>query len=331
MIQINEIVHKVELTVDPITEAFNIEVTETLHPVYLITDILPTTNGATGATGAQGEKGDTGLPGINGTNGIDGIDGTTGASIYDGASPTTVKAGGLEVGSDIANKTFSQIIESIVAPFVAPAFSAFSISSQATTVESGTTISGNKTFTIGFSQIGNITPASLEISDSTTNTILGSDLSVSANATLNIGSVLISGNLTVHRWRAKATNVNNTLFSSTEFAITSKYKQFFGAATPPTTSSQVRALAGSNFVDGQTNFIISILTNDYCIAIPDTKSITSIISANTREELFYSGGFVQSPTRIMVADASGTNQVSYKVYNFHSSSVLGTNATVTIG
>lgn len=240
---------------------------------------------------------------------------------YDGASPTTISVGGLTANSNITGQSFSEIIEKIVAPYINPAFTSFSMTGQATTVESGITISGLKNFTFGFSQIGNILPGSLEISDSTTNTVLGSNLPISGGQSAAIGSIQISGNGTVHSWLAKAKNTKNIVLTSTAFSVTSRYLQFFGNTDEYINPADIRNLSDSNFANVNT-FTRFISSTKYTIAIPETKSLVSVITANNEN---ITSGFFMSYTSIL--DAGG-NAVVYKLYYLSTAIPLNINATI---
>lgn len=241
---------------------------------------------------------------------------------YDGASPTTILVGGLPANSNIAGQSFSEIIESIVAPYINPAFTSFSMTGQATTIESGTTISGLKTFTFGFSQIGNILPGTLEIIESYTNTVLGSNLSISGSQSLDITTNSFNGSGSFYAWYAKAKNTKNVVFNSPQFNITINYKQFFGNVTShPTTSALVRALPENNFTNINT-FTKLISSTKYTIAIPATKSLVSVITTNNEN---ITSGFIVS--NFNVNDANGT-PAAYKIYNFSSAVPLNINATI---
>ena len=246
-----------------------------------------------------------------------------GPELYNLTSPTTIAVGGLPVASDIAGNTMSEIIEKMASAFIAPTFSLFSIGNK-TEFESGSTLSGSKTFAFGFSQIANVTRATLEISDSTTNTVLGSNVSILGSAVLPIGTIIVSGNGTVHSWFAKARNTNNIVFSSAQFSVRSYYAQFFGnVTTHPTTSLLVRALPVNNLANVNT-FTELISSTKYTIAIPATKALVSVITANNEN---ITSGFIVS--NFDVNDANGL-AVPYKIYNFTSAVPLNTNAIITL-
>lgn len=243
-------------------------------------------------------------------------------TIYNLASPTTIAVGGLPANSNILGQSFSEIIEAIVSPYVLPAFTGFTMTGQATPVESGTKILGLKSFAFGFSQAGNVLADSLEIIDGVIS--IGANLPIVSPQVIEVGSFVISGNGTSRVYSAKAKNTNNTVFVSGNFTIISRFLQFFGnVTTHPTTSLLVRALPENNFANINT-FTKLISSTKYTIAIPATKALVSVITANNEN---ITSGFVVS--NFDVNDANGL-AVPYKIYNFTSAIPLNINATITL-
>jgi hypothetical protein len=176
--------------------------------------------------------------------------GSGGGNTYTGASPTTITVGGLPAGSAIAGETYTQILQSMLVPYIAPSFSSFSISGQSTTVEVGTTLSGSKSFAWGFNQLGNVTANTMSIIDSTTSTTLASGLSLTSPASANIGTIQLVAPGS-HSWKGQATNSQSSTFNSSNFSVTWQWKLFYGTSSNTTlTALQIQALSNSNLAGG---------------------------------------------------------------------------------
>lgn len=177
--------------------------------------------------------------------------GSTG--IYQGASPTTRTVGGLSSGTAIAGKTYDEIFEAMLAEYVAPSISSFSMVGQSSPIEVGTVISGNKNFSFGFSQSGNVANNTIKIIDVTNgNNVLASGLPKSSPQSVNVGSVTKT-TATDNVWRIEAESTKGATIAR-DMSIQWQYRYFFGgSATDITTSAQVRALATSGLDSGGTN------------------------------------------------------------------------------
>lgn len=150
-----------------------------------------------------------------------------GSSVYDGSPTTTVSVGGLSAGTNIATLSLSQIIESIVSPYVAPSFSAFSIN-QSSPLEVGASISGNKSFTFGFSQSGNVKANSVEILDAN-NQVMGTFDKAASPATVDIGTVQLNTPGS-YSWKARATNTQNAVFNSGNATVSWAWRLYSGTS-----------------------------------------------------------------------------------------------------
>jgi hypothetical protein len=248
------------------------------------------------------------------------------SGVYNGPSVSTANVGNFPPGTNIGGMTVDQLLGNLYAPFQAPTISSFSMSSQSTTVESGTTISGSRNFSIGFTNPGNLVPNSLSILDVTaSNNIITSGRPISSPVSgVNVGSIQIIGNLTQQSWRARATSVQGPTVQSSLFTVTSRLRQFFGAVSSfPTDSGEVRLLPQSNFTDSNT-LTFTGSTNRLVFAIPITKQI-DIASTSNNETI--TGNFTENTME--VADLGG-NLFNYRIYTYQSVLPLGSNVTITI-
>lgn len=192
----------------------------------------------------------------------------------------------------------------------------FFIGSQDTTVEVGTTVSGDVTFNFNIVNMSNVNQNTLSILDVTNNnSILVSDKPVLSPINVPVGNIKNIVNGTTNSWKGRAENSNGTLFSSSLYTITWKLKTFYGPVIEfPSTSNDVRSLDYSIW-DNQDTFdiIIGGTTLKYVIAIGSDRNIKSIITENDED---IADLFVLRNTTVPVKLADGTTDQSYKIYEF---------------
>ena len=222
-----------------------------------------------------------------------------------------------------AGKTFEQVMNDIAIEYLLPSITSFSISGQSTTVESGTVISGTKSFTFNVSQPSNVNSNSLIIYQQ--GSPLASYIPVTSPSTWSIGTINTSGNGTSYSFYATAVNTQSTVFTSNTYTITSRYNQFYGnVTTTPTTSANVRALTNNNFANVNSWVTPVISTTKFALSIPATKLLTNAITANFEN---ITSSF--SLNTFNVNDAGG-NAISYKTYTYTSSVPLDLTITITV-
>ena len=198
--------------------------------------------------------------------------------------------------------------------YIDPAFSAFAVTGQSSTVEVGTTLSGSKTFT--WTVVANSGVVStIDIYDVT-------DVSTLLAATTNDGSQVVTVNTLLlntsgatQQWKGIANNTSpsGTVDSST-VTVTARFYRFYGAASSsPATSAAVRALASSAFQTSGATFTLntgSSLTR-FVVALPPGVTITSVtdtsaLNADITDEYVLTG-------TVSVTDAGGTSR-TYNIY-----------------
>ncbi|MEJ7644284.1 MAG: hypothetical protein WKF87_06795 [Chryseolinea sp.] len=214
------------------------------------------------------------------------------AEVYDLGSPSTVPVGGMPAGTAMTGRTWQSLIEEIAVDYLAPSFSSFGISDLASTVEVGTNISGNRTFTWGTTNSGNVTPNTIAIRDVTTNTIIASALANDGNQVVDTGVIANVGPL-VHSWRGEAQNTILATFVSGNRSVTSLYPYFFGkVSSAGAAPGDNRPVANQALIDAGTKVVgnssgtISINFNsgsdDYIwFAIPATMASKTKWFVNT--------------------------------------------------
>lgn len=224
-------------------------------------------------------------------------------------------------------KTAREVILDVAIEYLAPSFSSFSVSGQATTIEVGTTLSGNRTFTWGTNNASNVQANSIAIRNVTANTLIGSGLANDGSEVLGIGSILLNTEGATQSFRGEGVNTQSNAFQSSNFTITSRFNRFYGAvASSPTNSAQVRALPTGEFQTGNSN-VFNLNTGTtltkFVVALPPSRTITSVIDLDNLNANITSS-YVLTGT-VSVLDAGGTSRV-YNIYEMNVGSPYPSNA-----
>lgn len=188
---------------------------------------------------------------IGGTTGPTGPTGPGGGSsfTYTNSDPMPQDVGGFTAGTTFLNADLDFLWTGLLYPYQAPAFTSFSIQGQATTVEVGTTISGNQTFIWSTSNSSNIQANSLSIRDITNATDLGTGLANDGSEVLNVGSVTKT-TATNNQWRIRGVNTQAANFDGF-FNVNWRFLRFAGTSANTTlTEAQIEALATSELAAG---------------------------------------------------------------------------------
>lgn len=213
--------------------------------------------------------------------------------IYNGATPTTIEVGGITAGTQLTGRTANDILEQMLVVYLNPAFSSFNVSSQPTTVEAGTELSGNRTFTWGTSNSGNVKANSIAIRDVTANVLLGSNLANDGSENLAITTITLADAGNTQVWRVEGQNTKDESFQSSNVTVTARYYRFFGpVASRPTNSAEVRALPSSAFQTSnaqtftlntgnvETRFIVALPPGRTIASVTDLDALNAVITAN---------------------------------------------------
>lgn len=214
-------------------------------------------------------------------NAIDTI--TSASVIYQGQSPTTVSVGGLASGSAISGESFENIIQAIVAPYVNPVFTSFSVSGQATTLEVGSTLSGSKTFTWSITQNSGVV-STIDIYDITAASTLVSGTANDGSHSATITTNQLNSNGATQQWRGVGNNTSPAgTFNSGTFTVTARFYRFYGpASSDPANSAAVRALSGSAFQTSAGTFDMETGTTEtnFYVAMPPGWVVSSAIDVD---------------------------------------------------
>ena len=210
-------------------------------------------------------------------------DQTTGSTTYQCQSPSTITVGGLIAGSLLTGCGLNKILEEILTPYILPTFSSFSTTGISTTIEVGTKLSGSKSFTFGFTNIGNICANSLSIRDVT----LGSNIATSCSISSPQSATILSYTATTcgqqQSWCGCAKNSCGTCFGSVAYTTTAYLPYYWGICTCAGGAGCNRPIGSGINVTGGTKILanssgsISVTfnsgNNDYLwFAVPATVS-----------------------------------------------------------
>jgi hypothetical protein len=237
-----------------------------------------------------------------------------GNNSYTGNSPTTVTVGGLSSGSNISNLPISDVIQSIVAPYVNPVFTSFSVSGQPQTVEATTTLSGAKTFTWSIAANSGVVPT-VTIYNNTTASNLLAGTPNDGSQSITITTIKLSTNGQTQSWRAIGNNTSPTAtFNSANFDVTARFYLWHGAvSTVPTTSAGIRALPSNQFYTGGTTFTLNTGTlRDFMVALPPGTTITNVIDLDALNANITGQYVLQTAIAVVLAD--GTTTSTYSIY-----------------
>ena len=244
---------------------------------------------------------------------------------YSGVSPTTVTVGGLVAGTPITGQSLQTIIQSIVSPYIQPVFTSFQVTGQATTVEVGTTLLGDRTFT------WNINPGSgvvttIDIYDNTASTTLIAATSNDGTKLVTLITIQLNTPGATQSWKGIANNSSPVgTVNSANFVVTARYKYFQGASSAtPTNSAEVRALPINTFYTGAGTFTLNTGTTlkKFDVALPPGTSITQVIDLDALNANITSQ-YVNTGT-ISVNDAGATAR-SYTLFEMNNGATYSTN------
>jgi hypothetical protein len=234
---------------------------------------------------------------------------------YNGSSPTTVTVGGLSSGSAISGNTYDAILQAILVPYINPVFNSFS-NTQTQSVESGTTISGSKTFNWNITVNSGIVPT-LTIYDATA----AANLVTGVYNTGSVAQVITTKTLTnvgdTQSWYGIGNNTqNSTTFNSSTYTVTAyAYIWYDVVASAPTTGAGVRALTNSFFRTGGSSFILNTGTTQtkFFVALPPGSTISSVVDLDALGAVITSSYVAQTSINVLDNGGVGTSR-AYNIY-----------------
>jgi len=167
---------------------------------------------------------------------------------YTNAAPTPSTLGGIPSGSTFSAEANSDMWTALLYPYQYPAFTSFSISGQATTIEVGVSISGAKTFVWVTSNSGNVATNSINIYDITGSATLFTSLANDGSEAYVFPSPIQLVTQDSYVWQIEGTNthVPPTTFNR-NFTVNWYWRVHSGMDVNTTlTNAQILALANSS-------------------------------------------------------------------------------------
>lgn len=223
-----------------------------------------------------------------------------------------------------SGKTAVEVILDAAIQYIQPSFSSFS-SNSVITVEVSTELPNSLTFSFGYNNDFNIKPNSLSVVDVTNGNIaIQNNLSIAQNHLIEIGNIKKLSDGSYHEWKAIAKNTNDENFNSSNYRITWRFKTFHGPSVALLDVSSIRNLPYSPW-SNVNNFSITLSEKNYTIAIPNSKSISSVITVNNEN---ITENFILRNDESNVILVDGVTTHTYKIYDFSSATVMNVNANV---
>jgi hypothetical protein len=242
------------------------------------------------------------------------------SQIYNLESPSTVSVGGILKDTVLTGRTTLSLWEELLVVYLEPSFSSESpvVTGQASTVEVGTTLSGNKTFTWVTTQDVNIKPNTIAIYDISAAAYLVQSLANDGTESITINTLILNSEGSIQQWRAEGTNTNEVVFISPTRTVTARYKRYYGStANSVTNSSSVKALPSNEFQTSNINTFILNTGNaqkKFTVALPPSRTISEVIDLDALNANITSN-YILTGT-INVTDAAGTNR-AYNIYEMN--------------
>lgn len=198
-------------------------------------------------------------------------------------------------------------------PYVPPAFTAFSIAAQPSTVEVGTTIAaGNKPFSWAITLNDGVVPT-IDIYDNTAAAVLLAGTPNDGSQSVATGAINLLNDGQSQSYKGIGNNTSPAgTFNSANFVITARFLEFYGpTAVASANSADVRALPSSRFTSAGTAFNMNTGTIEkiFEICLPPGRTLVSVFDATAGFPI--TGSFVLS--NINVDDAAATPHL-YNIY-----------------
>jgi hypothetical protein len=167
--------------------------------------------------------------------------------------------------------------------YLAPAFTAFAISGQATPIEVGDSVaSGNHTFTWATSNSSNVQTNSISIADTTHSTTLATGLANDGSEVVSLPSAVTNTSPATNVWTIDGINTHSTHFSRTT-SVVWQYRVHAGdSANATLTGAQILALALNPLKASPPGDYVITGTNYKYLAYPDSMGdISAIVDPST--------------------------------------------------
>lgn len=258
--------------------------------------------------------------------------------------PVTLRSGHTlgkyKSGDVIFSKGWSieQLMKDIALDYVPPVFTLFTVDSQPTIVEVGTTLRGTRTFRWDVSQNSAIVP-DVDIYDMTAGTTLASATINDGMESLIVTNIKLDADAQTQSWKAIANSVNQPKVDSSRYTVTARHQRYFGAvaALPASLTDGTANRTYANNLSrafqssGVNTFtlITGVAQKTFVVILPPSKVITNVTDI-TNLGLDITTDYKLSS--ITVKDAGGTDRAFNlytltldEPYNTSSNHVIKTN------
>ncbi len=231
--------------------------------------------------------------------------------LYTNLNPTPTNIGGISSGSTFLNQNMQDMWDALLYPYQSPSFTNFTMNSQNTTLEVGSSVyGGNRNFIWSTSESNNINVNSISILDITGgNIMLGTGLVNDGSETLPIGGNITKLTNTLHQWRITAINTESVTLTR-NFNVNWYWRLFYGeSALSVLTESDVEGLRLNSLTNSITGNY-SFLANGYKYIAHEESlgTLTSFVDINT--------GFAVPFESHIILTITNSNSVTsnYKIY-----------------
>lgn len=204
-----------------------------------------------------------------------------GVEPYTNLTPMPNAVGGYEAGTTFDNVAYKDLIDGLLYPYQYPAFSSFSISGQATTLECGVAVSGSsRTFSWGTTNPSNVASNSITIRDTTNSLILAQNITNDGSEVISFTDVVKTVTAQSNVWKIEGKNTKDQTFSET-FTVVWYDPFYYGVGNKNLTVSQVQQLTKSVTAKGNKTFSFSPNNQVYYFAYPQSYGLlVSILDTN---------------------------------------------------
>jgi len=154
-------------------------------------------------------------------------------------------------GTVLTGRGLDDILQEILVPYQAPAFSSFSLVGSTSIVEVGCVINNTpvKTFSWTCTNGINVSGGTMCVRDTTLGSNLAVNISTISPATVTINPVTFSTYGQTQTWGGSAKNTKGTQFNTTQ-TVTAYYPYYWGVCTCPGPSGANRPIPDSAMVAG---------------------------------------------------------------------------------
>lgn len=237
------------------------------------------------------------------------------ATAYVNSTPMPAAIHGIDAGTTW-NNTIQEVLDAILYPYQAPAFTAFAINGQSTTIEVGASAAtGSITFTWTTSNSSNVEPNTVDIRDTTQGFDLETNIADDSSQTSSYygTSGITKTTNTFHRWTIDAEDTQATNFSR-NFNVNWYWRFYWGSSVTTTADeSLIEGLQNNSLYNSRGRTYTCDANNYKWICYPTSFGLaSSFTDAGTGFELP-----MESPATVSVTNSYGvtTNYYAYRSTN----------------